>query len=133
LRWVETNKTYCAAAALQAAMSEKPEAYDDVVPGEPKPFVLTVLYPDDRAHFVVDTRAGPVRVQQIIFRGALTITRKEIPLSGTIEYAHSGSGESISQSASFEFEALGAKLSFELHKLTGSSGQTQIVLRKLKE
>ena len=48
-------------------------------------------------------------------------------------YAHSGSGESISQYASFEFEALGAKLSFEMHKLTGSSGETQVVLRKIKD
>ncbi len=132
LRWVETNKTYRAAAAFEAAISEKSEAYDDVVPGQPKPLTLIVSYPDDRAHFVVDTKAGPVRVWQIIFRGALTITRKEIPLSGTMEYAHTGSGESISQSASFEFEALNAKLSFEMHRLTGSSGETQIVLRKIK-
>ncbi len=94
---------------------------------------LTVPYPDDRAHFVVHTSAGPVRVRQIIFRGALTITRKEIPLSGTVEYAHSASGESISQSASFEFEVLNAKLSFEMHKLTGLSGETQILLRKIKD
>ncbi len=133
LRWIETNKTYRAAAAFEAAISEKPEAYDDVVPGQPKPLTLTVPYPDDRAHFVVHTSAGPVRVRQIIFRGALTITRKEIPLSGTVEYAHSASGESISQSASFEFEALNAKLSFEMHKLTGSSGETQILLRKIKD
>ena len=112
-------------------MSEKPEAYDDVVPGKPKPFLLTVSYPDDRAHFLVDTNAGAVRIRQIVFRGVLTKTRTEIPLSGTLEYAHSGSGESISQSASFEFEALGAKLSFELHKLTGSSGATHLVLRKI--
>jgi len=133
LRWIETNKTYRAASAFEAAISEKPEAYDDVVPGQPKPLTLTVSYPDDRAHFVVDTSTGPVRVRQIIFRGALTITRKEIPLSGTVEYAHAASGESISQSASFEFEALNAKLSFEMHKLTGSSGETQIVLRKIKD
>jgi hypothetical protein len=50
-----------------------------------------------------------------------------------VEYAHSASGESISQSASFEFEALNAKLSFEMHKLTGSSGETQILLRKIKD
>jgi hypothetical protein len=133
LRWIETNKTYRAAAAFEAAISEKPEAYGDVVPGQPKPLTLTVAYPDDRAHFVVDTSAGPVRVRQIIFRGALTIIRKEIPLSGTVEYAHAASGESISQSASFEFEALNAQLSFEMHKLTGSSGETQIVLRKIKD
>ena len=133
LRWVATNKTYRAAAAFQAAISEKPGAYDDVVPGQPKPVELTVSYPDDRAHFAVDTNAGPVRVRQIIFRGALTITRKEIPLSGAMEYVHSGSGESISQSASFEFEALGAKLSFETHKLTGSSREMHIVLRKIND
>jgi Restriction endonuclease len=133
LRWTETNKTYRAAAAFQAAISEKPGAYDHVVPGQPKPLTLIASYPDDRAHFVVDTSAGPIRVRQIIFRGALTITRKEIPLSVTVEYAHAGSGESISQSASFEFEALNAKLSFEMHKLTGSSGETQIVLRKIKD
>ena len=109
LRWIETNKTYRAALAFEAPISEKPEAYDDVVPGQPKPLTLTVSYPDDRAHFVVDTSTGPVRVRQIIFRGALTITRKEIPLSGTVEYAHAASGESISQSASFEFETLNAK------------------------
>jgi hypothetical protein len=55
LKEIGTNKTYSAATACQAALSEKPEAYDDVVPGQPKPFALTVSYPDDRAHFVVDT------------------------------------------------------------------------------
>lgn len=132
LRWIDTNKTYRAAAAFQAAMSEKPEAYKDVVPGQPKSVELVVTYPDNRAHFVVDTSAGPVRVWKIIFRGALTITRNDIPLSGTMEYTRSVSGESISQSASFEFEALNAKLAFEMHKLTGSSGETHVVLRKIK-
>jgi Restriction endonuclease len=133
LRWIETNKAYRAAAAFQAAILEKLGAYDEVAPGQPKPLTLIVSYPDDRAHFVVDTRVGPVRVRQIIFCGALTTARKEISLSGTMEYAHSGSGEPISQSASFEFEALGAKLSFEMHKLTGSSGETHIVLRKIED
>jgi hypothetical protein len=131
LRSVETNETYTAAAAFQAAMSEKPEAYDHVVPGEPKPVELTVSYPNDRSHLVVDTSVGAVRIRQIVFRGVLTKTQTEIPLSGTLEYTHSGSGESISQSASFEFDALGAKLSFELHKLTGSSGATHVVLRRI--
>ncbi len=131
LRWIQTNKTYRAVEAFQAAILEKSDVYSEVVPGTPKPIVLTVSYPDDTAHFVVDTAVGAIRIRRIIFRGVLTVSVTEIPLSGTAEYVHAGTHTPISQSATFEFDALNAKLSFEMHKLTGSSGETHVVLRMI--
>jgi len=132
LRWIATDETVSAVTAFSAAVSDKPELYDQVVPNQPALLVnLRVRYPNDSSHFVVDTSLGAVRITEIVFKGELTAKQTEVPLLHTTEYSHAVSGESISQSGAFVFEALNTKLSLEMHKLTGSTGETQIVLRNL--
>jgi hypothetical protein len=82
---------------------------------------LRVRYPSDDGHFVVDTNLGAIRIIEIVFTIERTEKEIEVPLLRV----------QISQSAAFVFECLNTRLSLEMHKLTGSSGETTVVLRNL--
>lgn len=127
----ENREHYTIKQAFQAALHEKKELFDAVEPGGPaRPLVLRVLYPNDNSHFVVNTELGNVRVCRIDFQAELSVTTTHVPVTRLSDYVRSDSEASISQSAAFEFSALGAQLSLEMHKL-GESGETHLVLRKL--
>ena len=132
LRSIDTNETISALTALSRATHYAPYLFDGVLPNQPATSKnLRISYPNDDSHFVVDTNRGAIRIAEIIFTVELTVKETEVPLVNVREYTHAESGESISQSAAFVFEALNTKLSLEMHKLTGSSGETKVVLRNL--
>lgn len=131
LRTVRTNQLVTVNTAFQAELVSRPELFEEVVPnGRARLLKMRVIYPDDIDYFTVDTKHGPVRISEIVFEGELEVTRTEIPLQRSLEYVLADSGEVISQTAAFIFDALDRKLSLEMHKLT-KSGETQLVLRNL--
>jgi hypothetical protein len=133
LRAVKTNQTASLNTAFSAELSSREDVFDAVVPNTPaRPLRMRVIYPDDGDYFVVDTHLGAVRIRQIVFDCELAVKETEVPLAGAREYFRADSGKSISQSAAFVFDALGATLSLEMHKLA-ETGETHIVLRKLGE
>jgi hypothetical protein len=131
LRNTETNEVVSIISAFAGALSLKEELFDEVIPNQPeRPLTMKVSYQNDKNHFVVDTHLGAVRIHAIVYNGALAVKKTEIPLASADEYLRADSGEMISQSATFAFTALDAKLSLEMHKVA-KSGEIQVVLRKL--
>ena len=127
----ENQERYTIKQAFQGVLRDKEDLFDAIErDGPPYPLTIQVLYPNDASHFVVKTDLGDVRVLRIDFQAELSLTTKNVALAHLSDYVRSCSGESIAQSAAFEFTALGAQLSLEMHKL-GDSGETHIVLRKL--
>ena len=127
----ENQEHYTICQAFLGALSEGKEVFNAVEHNAPaRRAIIKVFYPNDDSHFVVRTELGDVRVVQIDFHGELSVRTTQIPVARLSDYVRSDSGDSIAQSAAFEFSALGCKLSLEMHKL-GESGGTQIVIRKL--
>jgi hypothetical protein len=108
--------------------------FDDLLPNGPEKKVqLHVTYANDEDHFVIETSAGEIRVQAIVFYGELRIRETLVPLSVTAEYRHAETGEPISQLAAFAPQAMhGMKLSMEMHRMA-ESGETHIILRRLRD
>lgn len=106
----------------------------DVPPNGPgKNVELTVRYPNDDDHFVIETRIGQIRVHSITFRGELYVKEILVPLSVTAEYRHLDTGQPISQIAAFGAQEIhGMKFSMELHRMS-DSGDTHITLRRLDD
>jgi len=105
-----------------------------VIPNGPgKNVELTVRYPNEDDHFVVETRVGPVRVHSVIYGGELYIKQTLVPLSVTAEYRHLETGQPISQIAAFAAQEIhGKKFAIEFQRMS-DSGETHITLRKLED
>lgn len=128
---IENKEYYTILQAFRGALSEKEDVFDAVDEGGPaRPLIMQVLYPNDNSRFVINTELGDVRVIRIDFHAELSVKTTQIPVARLSDYVRSDSGDSIAQSAAFEFSALGYQLSFEMHKLA-ESGETKIVMRNL--
>ena len=62
---------------------------------------LHIAFANDEDHLVVETSAGEIRVQAIVFDGELRIRESLVPLSVTKEYRYAETGNPISQMAVF--------------------------------
>jgi len=117
--------------AFRGALLDGKEVFNAVEHNAPaRPLIMQVSYPNDESHFVINTELGGVRVVRIDFHAELSVRATQIPVARLSDYVRSDSGDSIAQSAAFEFSVLGCQLSLEMHKL-GESGETKIVVRKL--
>ena len=126
----ENREYYSIGQAFRAVLSERKDLFDGIeTDGVARPLILRVQYPDDDSHFIINTELGDVRIRQIDFQAELSVKTTQVAVPRLTEYVRSDSGTAISQSAAFEFSALGAELSLEMHKL--ESGETNIVLRTL--
>lgn len=126
----ENQKHYTIKQAFQASLREKEEIFDSIKLDAPaRPAELRVIYPNDASHFVVKTALGDVRILRIDFQAELSLTTQHVQVTRLSDYVRSGSGESIAQSAAFEFSALGTQLSLEFHK-RGDTGETQVLIRR---
>jgi hypothetical protein len=134
LKSSKTRESIAPASAFSAAVGEVRTLFDDLVPNGPERKVqLHVTYANDEDHFVVETPIGAIRVQAIVFEGELRIKETLVPLAVTAEYRHAEAGRPISQLAAFAPQAIhGMKFSMEMHRVA-ESGETHIVLRRLKD
>lgn len=133
LRAIDSGSAVSPLSAFKLAVQQNPELFDDVVPnGAVKQLDVTVNYPRDDSHFVIDTENGPVRIASIEFAGELALTQKEVPIIAGPDYVREGSGERISRTASVVLNTDGLTFAIEFHNLA-ETGQTHILLRKLKD
>jgi hypothetical protein len=127
----EHKEHHTISQAFRGALLDGQEIFNAVEHNAPaRPAIIQVFYPNDDSHFLVHTELGDVRVVRIDFHAELSVRTTQIPVTRLSDYVRSDSGDSIAQSAAFEFSALGYQLSLEMHKL-GESGETRIVVRKL--
>lgn len=131
LKSSKTGETTTAALAFSAAVGGIEVVFDDLTKNGPgKEIRLQANYTDED-HFVIDTSEGPIQLRAIVFEGELRLKETLVPLMVTAEYRRAGSGEVISQVASFAPQSiLGMKFSTELHKMT-ETGETHVLLRRL--
>jgi hypothetical protein len=117
--------------AFLGVVDQQGTLFDDVLPNGPgKNVNLHVRYVNDEDHFIIETPAGPIRVDAILFEGELSIRKTLVPLSATSEYRRAKTGEVISQLAAFSPQLEGAMFSLEMHRIA-DSGATHITLRKV--
>jgi hypothetical protein len=116
--------------AFLGAVETQPQLFDDVVPNGPaKPVRIRANYTNGEDHFVLETRVGDVRINDILFTGELRIIETLIPLAVTAEYSGVGDGEVTSQYAAFDpFDAHDASVTLEFHRMA-ETGETHVVLR----
>ena len=91
---------------------------------------LTIQFPSDTSHYVVDVAGYSLRVREIIFRCKLRVRETLLPIAKSVEYLHVDDGKAISQAVSYEFPAWDKKLSLEMHNIA-ETGETHVVLRVL--
>jgi len=134
LRSSKSGVVVSPAAAFLGAVSGVGTLFDDLNPLSPiKQIRLHAQYPDEEDHFLVDTRLGPIRVEEILFKGGLTVREQRIPLALTAEYRQTTTGEPISQVASFEPHSIHEMmLSLEMHRIA-DTGETHVILRKVAD
>lgn len=134
LRSSISGELVSAASAFSGAVSGVGTLFDDLNPDSPsKQIRLQAKYLDDEDHYLVDTAKGPIRIEEIIFDGNLSVCEQLVPLARTAEYRQAKTGEPISQVASFEPHSIhGAMFSLEMHRIE-ESGETHILLRKVSK
>lgn len=132
LRGSTTGELVSAASAFSGAASHAEGFYDDVEPNGPaKEVRLLAKYPPED-HFLIDTPAGAIRLEAILFEGDIRIETVEVPVADVSEYRQTDSGEAIAQIASFAPQSLnGLRFSIELHKQ--ENGETDVLMRRLEE
>jgi hypothetical protein len=130
-RSTETGQPSTAAQAFLGALSNAQQLFEQVEPnGSSKKVHLRVQYPNDASHFVIDTDAGPVRIQEIVFHGELSVFREEIPVKSVTEYREYEHPDAIAQVAAFGVNVNGATMNLEFHKVA-ATGETHVVLRRV--
>lgn len=84
----------------------------------------------DEDNFFLDTELGPIRVDEIVFYGELSIVHTLVPINVATKYSNLETGETISQVIEFESKNIrGIPMALELHRM-GEDGATYVSLRK---
>lgn len=131
LKSSQTGETATVASAFIAAVGENPSFFDGLEPNGPARGVRIHARYLDEDHFVVETDAGPICIAAIVFTGEVSIREDLVPISLTAEYRQSGTGETISQVASFAPQrVLGINFALEMHRMS-ETGETHVILRRL--
>lgn len=109
---------------------EHAKLMEDFEPGSPSRHVkIHAQYPDDTDHFVVETAAGPVRIEVIAFQGELAVSETLVPVDLASKYRNDETGETISQVATFAPQHIAGKhIALEFHRM-GEDGETYVILR----
>lgn len=128
----KTGNRVAPIAAFDAAVRATGSLFEGIEPNtEGKKIRLKANYPDDEDHFLVETAEGVSRIQNILFVGRLIVRDRLVPISETVEYRGTETGEPISQVVSFsDQEEGGVGLALEFHKIA-ETGQTHVLLRKI--
>lgn len=126
-----TGELTSPALAFSAAIKSVAGAYENLDKnGDPQSIYLTGNYSDDD-HYLIETELGPIKIKSIAFTGSISLRVTDIPLFATSEYRKVGTGEVISQIATFNPMSIhGMKFTTEMHKLE-ETGETHIILRKV--
>ncbi len=133
LRIVNSDEVHSLADAFMRAVDLYPELIADLESNGPAKLVqFRMAYPTDGDHYLVDTPLGPARITQIDFSGTVQIVTTEFPRKSLSEYKQVGREDAVAQVAEFPFEALGQKLSLDLHCLM-DSGRTHFSFRPLDQ
>lgn len=107
-------------------------AFNDLASGQSKKVRILSSYADDD-HYLIQTKLGLVRIEQIEFLGELRIEETRVPVVKTAEYRQAETGDSISQLVAFAPQSIhGANLSLELHRIM-DSGETHVIMRRLPD
>jgi hypothetical protein len=133
LKSSKTGEMGSAAAAFSAAVNHaENDLFASLVANEStKKVRLRTRYPNDEDHFIVETRLGPIRIEEILYSGELSLRETLVPLTVTSEYRDAQTGNVISQLAAFAPQTIhGMKFSVEMHRI-GETGETHVVMRRL--
>lgn len=129
LRSSATGKISTAREAFLGALNLCPQAWDGVLPNTPpRRLRFQCVYDNDADHFVMDTAAGVVRVQSIVYEGELSIQESDVPPEATC-YSTLEETEAIAEIATFSGNAGTAKLSIEFRRIP-ESARTHVFLRR---
>lgn len=128
----KTGEVGSAVAAFSAAVNQVGDLFDDLVPNETgKKIRLRTRYANDEDHFIVETKLGPIRIEEIVYFGELSVRETLVPLASTSEYRDTETGNVISQVAAFEPQEMhGMKFSVEMHRI-GETGETHVIMRRV--
>lgn len=91
---------------------------------------LTVQFPDEKSHYVVESTGGVIRIREFVFACAISVTESRLPVSRAQRYV-GNEGDTISEMVSYEFPAWDKQLSFEMHNIV-QTGETHVVVRVVK-
>jgi hypothetical protein len=132
LRSSKTGEPVSASTAFLNAAQGNLSLFDGLeANGEGRSVQLHVQYKNDEDYLFVETPLGQIRIEAILFFGQISIRENPIPLDYTAEYRQLGTGEPISQVASFEAQKFhGIEFSLEMHRMA-ESGKTHVILRNL--
>ena len=99
---VASNNESCRPADVFREIASNEGLFDDLTANGPKKRVRVVAqYPDPDNRYRISTDAGFVGVERIEFSGELFCVEEVVPLETVSEYQKAGSGEAITQTASF--------------------------------
>jgi hypothetical protein len=120
LRSTSTSKVSTAQEAFLGAVHLCPQAWEGVLANaQPRLIRLHCIYDNDADHFVMDTSAGPVRVQSIVYEGQLSLQETDVPPEAS-RYVSLETNEGIAEIAKFSGKAGSEKLSVELRRIPDS-------------
>ena len=129
LRAVKSGELHTSTVALGALNRPFAEIFDKMKPSDEPVKAHLVLEHKDEDGYEIDTEAGAVRVEGILYNLLLSVKEDEalpIPPQG---YKNLTNGTEISKVAAFNaIEVHGMMMSLEFHKLE-HSGETSVVLR----
>ncbi len=104
-----------------------------IATGESLDIAVRVDFPFDNSHFVVDTKDGAIRIDEILILGNVTKKEKFSEFNSRVHYKKlADKGKPISQSAMAVFDSFQGKFAVELHNIR-STGETHVVLRKIAD
>lgn len=129
LRSIVSGETTSLLGAFTGVMSQNLQLYDQIrLNAPPQRVTLCVRYSTPNDYFELVTPTGPIRIIEIRFTAEFSVESKVAELESAVEYAILDSGEAISKAATFPFEAIGKKMSLEIHRVS-ESNESHIAIR----
>ena len=82
--------------------------------------------------YVVETNLGFVRINEILFKGEITVVLEEIPVAQIKKYTSISSGEEIATTANFNISVQGKSIDLSFNRIA-ETGETHILLGANKD
>ena len=129
----ETGEHIDVAMAFVLAANVIDGLYDDISQGGgSKKVILRVIYGKGDSHYVVETNLGFVRINEILFKGEITVVLEEIPVAQIKKYTSISSGEEIATTANFNISVQGKSIDLSFNRIA-ETGETHILLGANKD
>lgn len=126
-----TGQFHSPAAVFLAAVN-KAGLFEGIAPDDPPKSVSFITVFSDDDHYLIETKRGPRRVDNIEFQGELSIECSNVPILSTAEYRRTEMEQAISQVAiSGALGKGGHQFVTEFHRLI-DTGEVHIAFRKVE-